>query len=416
LWPGVRALLTSRLARWQVLMLAVLCAGMATRADAAALRIRALPGWRVEVRLLGAGARAHVLALDGRRVARTRRHIVRFSIWRDRGRRPRLVVRRPGSPTPLARARFTVAAAHNRAAPTLLLLATPPGRIHGTRATLRFSASRHLVRCRRDRLPWRRCTSPVTFKRLASGPHHLSVRTANRHGTATVHVTTTVVAPARNAPQPPPPSGPKPVFADEFSGTTVNTADWRVYDSAGNAGNGLRRPSAVALDGAGHLVITARTVDGQVVSGGMANRLGMTYGRFVFRVRTDSDPTGTMSGVVLTWPDSERWPENGEEDIYETGPAAGTRYPFHSYVHYGADNRQYRFTHLADGAQWHTMEMDWRPGAIRFYRDGSLAGIVTDPAAIPHVPHHLDVQLDAYANTTLPAPVRLYVDYVRIYR
>lgn len=148
----------------------------------------------------------------------------------------------------------------------------------------------------------------------------------------------------------------------------------------------------------------------------MSNRRSYTYGWFEFRVRTEPDPTGTMSGVVLTWPESERWPVDGENDIYETGADAGTRFPFHSYVHYGTANDQYRFTHDADAAQWHTMAMDWRPDAISFYRDGTLAATLTDVAAIPDVAHHLCIQLDATATRELTMPVRMFLDYVRIYQ
>jgi hypothetical protein len=40
---------------------------------------------------------------------------------------------------------------------------------------------------------------------------------------------------------------------------------------------------------------------------------------------------------------------------------------------------------------------------------------ITDPGHIPHTPHHLVVQLDAVSHR-LSTPVRMYVDYVRIYR
>jgi beta-glucanase (GH16 family) len=211
-------------------------------------------------------------------------------------------------------------------------------------------------------------------------------------------------------------AGRKLVFEDDFNGTTLNTAGWSPYKSAGNAGNGLRRPSAFSLDGDGHLVITARMINGRIVSGGMSNRLNQTYGLFEFRVRTDPDPTGTMSGVVLTWPQSGRWPKDGEEDIYETGDAVNTRWPFSSFVHYTSRNRQYSFHHHADGAQWHTMAMDWTADAIKIYRDGVLVWTIHDKAAIPDVAHHLCIQLDAKATRTLTTPVRMYIDDVRIYR
>jgi beta-glucanase (GH16 family) len=313
----------------------------------------------------------------------------------------------------------------SRAAPTLVLLAAPPPRMTRRRAVLRFSVSRRSAFCAHDGARFRRCSSPVAYDGLSPGAHRFSIRAANRHGVTRIRVASTVLAPSSGTPPPPsspggppasPPDGRRLVFEDEFDGAALNTMSWRPYNSVGNEGNGLRRGSAIQLDGDGRLVITAQMVDGQLVSGGMSNRQNYIYGWFEFRVRTEPDPTGTLSGVVLTWPESERWPVDGENDIYETGHDAGTRFPFHSYVHFGAANDQYSVTHDADAAQWHTMAMDWRPDAIRFYRDGTLAATLTDAAAIPDVAHHLCVQLDATATRELTVPVRMLVDYVRIYQ
>ena len=109
---------------------------------------------------------------------------------------------------------------------------------------------------------------------------------------------------------------------------------------------------------------------------------------------------------------ADRWRERHLRDRAD----AGSRFPFHSYVHYGAANDQYRFTHNADAAQWHTMAMDWRPHAISFYRDGTLVATLTDVAAIPDVAHHLAIQLDATATRKLTTPVRMFLDYVRFYQ
>jgi beta-glucanase (GH16 family) len=414
------------------LPVAVFSAPRAAAAGAADLRIQAVPGGRVSVRMIGRTASsAHEFVLDGHEVLRTRRLAVTLFVPRGRVARGalaqwhRLEVRPVGSRRVVGRARFAMGVSRSRAAPTLVLLGAPPARTPDTVATLRFSVSNRHASCSHDGSPFERCASPATYKGLSPGAHSFTIRAANRRGRAAVRVASTVLAPASDAPpaaSPPTPSpapgpeGRRLVSEDDFDGTALNTTIWSPYNSAGNAGNGLRRASAISLDGAGHLVISAETVNGQLVSGGMSERQNYTYGWFEFRVRTDPDPTGTMSGVVLTWPESGRWPVDGENDIYETGAGVGTRYPFHSYVHYGTANNQYRFTHDADGAQWHTMAMDWRPDAIRFYRDGSLAASLTDAAAIPHTAHHLCVQLDARATRALTTPVRMYVDYVRIYQ
>jgi beta-glucanase (GH16 family) len=164
----------------------------------------------------------------------------------------------------------------------------------------------------------------------------------------------------------------------------------------------------------GNLVITAQMINGVLQSGGMSHRFSQTYGRFAFRVRTDKDPSEATSGVVLTWPTAGGWPATGENDIYETG-TTGNRNPFHSFVHYGATNEQESVLHYADGSQWHDMAMEWDAKTIKIYRDGELVWTLSNAAAIPDVAHHMALQLDA-AKPTMGGPVKMYVDYVRVYK
>jgi hypothetical protein len=205
------------------------------------------------------------------------------------------------------------------------------------------------------------------------------------------------------------------VMSDSFDGSSVDTTKWRVYGPwiPGNGGHGVRDGSAVSVAD-GLLTITARMVDGTLVSGGMSNKLDQTYGFYEFLVRTDGDPGMSTSGVVLTWPQSQNWPIDGENDIFETTDDPD-RDPIKSFVHYGADNKQYWFHHGARGTNWHAMAMEWDASAIRIYRDGILRWTLTDKAAIPDVAHHLSIQLDAYKNT-MSGTVRLQVSWVKIYQ
>jgi hypothetical protein len=203
------------------------------------------------------------------------------------------------------------------------------------------------------------------------------------------------------------------VFEDDFSGSAVDTSQWSIYDGPGNGGNGLRKPSAFSVSG-GNLVITAQMVNGNLVSGGMAHKSNFKYGKFEFRVRTEADPSTATSGVVLTWPQSGNWPIDGENDMYETGTGS-SRNPFHTYIHYGANNSQHSFTHTADGTQWHIMAMEWSASAIKIYRDNVLVWTLTDTVAIPDVAHHLCIQLDAF-KTSMTGTVHMYVDWVKIYQ
>ena len=201
-------------------------------------------------------------------------------------------------------------------------------------------------------------------------------------------------------------------FEENFDGSTVSTDSWYMYNSPGHVGNGLRRPEAFTVAD-GLLTVTAQMKDGQLVSGGMAHAKNYRYGKFEVRVRADDDPSKVTSAVLLTWPQSERWPVDGENDFYET--TTNRRESFHTYIHYGQDNRQYHKEHRFDAKEWHVVAMEWTARFIKIYVDGELQWTLTDEKAIPDVPHHLCIQLDAFAKT-MTGSTRMQVDWVKIYR
>jgi hypothetical protein len=207
-----------------------------------------------------------------------------------------------------------------------------------------------------------------------------------------------------------------PVLDEGFSGTALDTGAWSAYDSAGNDGHGLRRPSAVSVAD-GVLTITAQMDGDSLVSGGISHRYEQTYGRYEVRVRTGVDPSETMSGVVLTWPASNQFPRDGENDIYETLATPGDRSEFYSFIHqpFGTPDQQDRTVHPVDASAWHTVVMEWTPTAIRLYRDGALVKTLTETAAdlVPDVDHFAAIQLDAWGDN-LPAAVTMQVDHIKI--
>ncbi len=206
------------------------------------------------------------------------------------------------------------------------------------------------------------------------------------------------------------------VHSDDFSGTAVDTSKWSIYGPwiPGHAGNGIRDGRAISV-GNGLLTITARMVDGTLVSGGMSSRHNQTYGKFEFRARVDADPSLATSGAVLTWPDSGRWPIDGENDIFETGVEAD-RNPVKSFVHYGSTNEQYWFHHNGvAGTAWHDYAMEWTPSSIKIFRDGAHVWTLSDTAAIPDVAHHMAIQLDAFKKS-MSGTVKLQVDWIKIYK
>lgn len=204
---------------------------------------------------------------------------------------------------------------------------------------------------------------------------------------------------------------------DDFNGSSLG-GQWASFNSAGNAGNGLRRPSANTVSN-GTLKITAQMIDGALVSGGMAHNQAQTYGKYVFRVRTAVDPDRAMSGVILTWPTGS-WPRDGENNIYETLPHqdSPTRNPFYTFIHkpFGSSSDQEYRIWQADAAQWQTMTMEWTPTRITVSRGGETWTVnETSADLIPDAPHRLHIQLDAF-KSSISGPVVMEVDYVEVHR
>ncbi|MCZ2803714.1 glycoside hydrolase family 16 protein [Modestobacter sp. VKM Ac-2983] len=203
---------------------------------------------------------------------------------------------------------------------------------------------------------------------------------------------------------------------DEFDGSQLDSSSWRLYGGTGSSGVGLRDPRAVSVDD-GQLVVTARGD----VSGGLAWYAppATTYGRWEFRARVE-EGTGYAPAILL-WPDSDRWPVDGEIDVMEI--VEGDRQTNHTTVHHGADDQRIEGIVTGDFTQWHTYAVDWQPTAITVYLDGEEIYRTTDPAAIPHGPMHLAIQLDVgpqgnwipAPDATTPDSVSLYVDWVRLY-
>jgi beta-glucanase (GH16 family) len=209
------------------------------------------------------------------------------------------------------------------------------------------------------------------------------------------------------------------LFTDDFDGPAgpPDPAKWSRYNGPGHAGNGLRRPEQAMLDGNGLLTITAETKDGVTWSAGMSSRVDFAFGWVEARVRTDLDPTGTMSGLVLTWPASNHSLADGELDIWETGTSPLSRRPLHSFIHWPnltAYGPQTHFIHDVDASEWHDVAMDWAPDAIRLYVDGQLSGVLTDPAKIPTAKHHVCLQFDAVKAAALPLRLRHQVERPRL--
>ena len=136
---------------------------------------------------------------------------------------------------------------------------------------------------------------------------------------------------------------------------------------------------------------------------------GQTYGRFSVRFRADPVP-GFGTGWLL-WPDSETWDE-GEMDFPEgrlDGQISGYNHCIGNarklcgQVHSGVSY-----------TEWHTATIEWLPGKLSYYLDGTLLETYTDN--VPATPFHWVLQTGTRSVAPDPAAAgHVQIDWVAIY-
>ena len=202
---------------------------------------------------------------------------------------------------------------------------------------------------------------------------------------------------------------------DEFDGDELDEDHWSPYRGRTTDDVGQHDTDNLTVSD-GTLKLTSRGN----TSAGMAWDDGQKYGRWEARVRSQA---GNGYGpVMLLWPDSEKWPEDGEIDMMEIPD--GDRTKAHFTVHWGDDNSQDSASASGDFTQWHTFAVEWTPDHVIGYLDGVEFYRTEDKDANPPGPMHFAMQQDIgpYGTDWIPAPdattpaeVTFEVDWVRIY-
>jgi len=202
---------------------------------------------------------------------------------------------------------------------------------------------------------------------------------------------------------------------DEFDGDSLDEDIWKPYTGRTTDDVGQHDPDNLSVSD-GTLKLTSRGD----TSAGMEWLGGQQYGRWEARVR--SQRGNGYGPVLLLWPDSEHWPEDGEIDIMEI--PKGDRKKASFTVHWGEDNSQDGGSAQADFTQWHTFAVEWSPDHIIGYVDGKQIYETTKKAANPPGPMHFVIQQDIgpYGDDWIPArddstpgTCTFEVDWVRIY-
>lgn len=203
------------------------------------------------------------------------------------------------------------------------------------------------------------------------------------------------------------------ISGDEFSYTgPPDPAKWKVYDSVGHDGNGIRSPAAWSVaDG----VVTV-SGDAAGTTGGMSARFGhRKYGRWEARMKTSARDS-QYHPVLLLWPDNTKNSNCAEID-YAEGTSDRTLVKF--FLHYACRTKskyQTVATAAVDTTQWHNYAVQWTRSGITGYIDGVPWFTDTDRSHLPTGRMHQTVQLDWFPDGTPTTPTQMQVDWIRVYR
>ena len=167
----------------------------------------------------------------------------------------------------------------------------------------------------------------------------------------------------------------------------------------------------------GKLIFDLRQVDGQpaganpspILNAGSQYQL---YGRYSARMRVDTPGLNEYYVAWLLWPQSERWPDDGELDFPE-GWLSGT---VGGYQHFaGAGSCDGCKVQSADiGARftdWHTYTIEWSPGRVRYLLDDIV--VLDHTEWVPSKPMRWQLQTETRGNGNNQG--RVLVDWVSVW-
>jgi len=111
---------------------------------------------------------------------------------------------------------------------------------------------------------------------------------------------------------------------------------------------------------------------------------GQLYGRYSVRFKNDVLP-GYASAWLL-WPNSERWPDDGEIDFPEASLFGNKTVNAFSHYASSAGGQDWFGSSIVMTSAWHTATVEWAPGSVTFYLDGTKMGTSTKmtPATAMH--------------------------------
>ena len=124
--------------------------------------------------------------------------------------------------------------------------------------------------------------------------------------------------------------------------------------------------------------------------------------------------TGDYKTAWLLWPDSDKWPDDGEIDFPE-GNLDSTMSAFAHHANPNGGQDAFGNTGVTyDG--WHTATTEWSAGNVTFLLDGATLG--TSNTQVPSTSMHYVMQTETNLDGKLPGDAsvaRIEVDWVAIW-
>jgi len=142
---------------------------------------------------------------------------------------------------------------------------------------------------------------------------------------------------------------------------------------------------------------------------------GQKYGRYA--VRFKADPIDGYKMAWLLWPDSAKWPRDGEIDFPERNLATTVVNGFvhHQGARTGSDQAS-ASAEYENGA-WHTAVIEWSPNLVVFTLDGAEIGRISE--RIPRTPMHWVLQTETMLTAKRPptsAAGNVQIDWVSVWK
>jgi hypothetical protein len=213
--------------------------------------------------------------------------------------------------------------------------------------------------------------------------------------------------------------------SDEFAYAGVpDSVRWNLYDGPGNNGNGRRVPARATV--INNILTLTGLANGDTA--GLEHKYDQRYGRWEVRMRSsNTTATGvTYHPVLIIWPTSDLWPDDGEYDFSENDTPGDSS--AQAYIHFphpaSVAVQQRGFTKTPwDASQWHNYAIEWTPNGITCYLDGEVwfntsGGASTSPqrSNIQDMPSgHLTIQLDNFNGSSGNREALMEIEWVHVY-